>query len=83
MHVICATHALEASLCTLVYVCVGKLGVCSCARSCADAHPLCSRVHSRPKQKPPDFTRAGDSTNHIFPDRKVPLTSLRSLPARC
>ena len=26
------------------------------------------------EQMPPDFTRAGDSANHIFPDRKkVPL----------
>jgi hypothetical protein len=36
-------------------------------------------MHVRNKQKPPDFTRAGDIANHIFPDRKkqVPLTSSR------
>ncbi len=31
---------------------------------------LRSRVHGNPKQKPPDFTRAGDFANHIFPTRR-------------
>ena len=34
-------------------------------------HALRARVCGRPKQKPPDFTRAEDSANQIFPDSGV------------
>ncbi len=62
---LCAQPLATASVRALAHVCVGTV------RACADN--ACAR--GRAEQKPPDFTRAGDSANHIFPDkRKVPLT---------
>ncbi len=60
------------SECARTRVCVSGKG---CLVLCARV--LTMRVRGRAEQKPPDFTRAGDSSaNHIFsPDkRKVSLT---------
>ncbi len=43
-------------------------------------YALRARVCGRPKQKPPDFTRAGDSANHIFPDSELDANQVSHIP---